>query len=114
MTSNLVPGFYISPCCDYQLLNNFMSISPESFVGSIISNDYFYQPNKDWFKPLINLGILSVDMETHVLYSCSMKNGKRALSVNTVSDHLLGGTHMSSTERQIGLNKMIEMVLDSV
>jgi len=114
MTLNLVPRFILSCCCDYLLLKNFMDVYPTSHVGPIVSNDYFYQPNCDWFKPLIDLGILAVDMETHVLYSIAMKNNKQSLSINTVSDHLLGGVQMSSKEKETGLNTMIQSVLESL
>jgi purine-nucleoside phosphorylase len=114
MSKNLVPGFMISPCCDYYLLEQFMQNCSFAHVGPIISNDYFYQPNPDWFKPLMDLGILAVDMETHLLYTLAMRHCKCALSVNTVSDHLLGGVEMSSEQRESGLNTMIETVLESV
>ena len=114
MTKNIVPGFIISPCCDYFLLEKFMKVSPNSYAGPIISNDYFYQPNNEWFKPLVDLGVLAVDMETHLLYTLSMLYNKKSLSVNTVSDHLLGGEEMSSKERETELNTMIEFVLESI
>lgn len=114
MTENLVPGFKISPACDYSLLNAFMCVCSNAKVGPIISNDYFYQPNFEWFKPLIEFGILGVDMETHLLYAISMKHGKKSLSVNTVSDHLISGEQMTSREREMGLNEMIENVLESI
>jgi len=114
MTENLVPGFKLSPVCDYSLLKNFMNVCPDAKVGAMISNDYFYQPNPDWFKPLIDLGILAVDMETHLLYTLSMQYRKSSLSVNTVSDHLLGGIEMTSGQREKGLNTMIEKILDSI
>lgn len=114
MTENLVPGFKISPACDYGLLKDFVDVCSESIVGPIVSNDYFYQPNSEWFKPLIEFGILGVDMETHLLYTISMKYGKKSLSVNTVSDHLIKGHQMTSKEREIGLNNMIENVLESI
>jgi purine-nucleoside phosphorylase len=114
MSKNLIPGFIISPCCDYQLLRSFMNNCSFAHVGSIVSNDYFYQPNSEWFKPLIDMGILAVDMETHLLYTLSMRYCKSALSVNTVSDHLLGGYEMTSKERENGLNTMIEKVLESI
>jgi purine-nucleoside phosphorylase len=114
MTKNIFPGFYISPCCDYSLLKKYMEVNPIANVGAIISNDYFYQPDKNWFRSLSGLGILAVDMETHLLYSISMKNRKKSLSVNTVSDHLFGGKEMNSTERETGLSNMIESVLESL
>lgn len=114
MTRNLFPGFSISPCCDYNLLKRFMEVNPEAHVGAIISNDYFYQPDKNWFRSMSGFGILAVDMETHLLYSISMKNNKQSLSVNTVSDHLFGGKEMTSKERETKLDVMIENVLESL
>jgi purine-nucleoside phosphorylase len=114
MTQNIVPGFNISPCCDYSLMKNYMDVNQLATAGQILSNDYFYQPNKEWFKPFFDLDILAVDMETHVLYSLAMRTGNKALSVNTVSDHLFFGEQMTSKEREIGLNGMIESVLDSL
>ena len=49
-----------------------------------------------------------------LLYTLSMKYQKKSLSVNTVSDHLLGGIQMTSKERETGLNAMIEFVLESI
>jgi purine-nucleoside phosphorylase len=114
MTKNIVPGFQLSPCCDYSLLKNYMNINPTANVGQILSNDYFYQPNNDWYKPFVDLGVLAVDMETHVLYSLAMRTGNKALSVNTVSDHLLGGEEMTSEQRETGLYEMIKTVLESL
>lgn len=114
MTKNIFPGFNVSPCCDYSLLKNYMEVNPNAHVGAMISNDYFYQPDKNWFRPLSTYGILAVDMETHLLYSISMKNRKQSLSVNTVSDHLFGGVEMTSSERETGLFEMVESVLESL
>ena len=114
MTQNIVPGFNLSPCCDYSLMKNYMDVNPLATAGQILSNDYFYQPNKEWFKPFFDLDILAVDMETHVLYSLAMRTANKALSVNTVSDHLINGKEMTCKERETGLNSMIETVLESL
>lgn len=114
MTKNLISGFSISPCCDYNLLKNFVDVCPKSHVGSIISNDYFYQPNEKWYVPMSDMGVLAVDMETHLLYTLAMSNGKKALSVNTVSDHFFSEILMSNSEKETGLNIMIEKVLESL
>ena len=114
MTENLIPGFKLSPCCDYISLKSYMSFNPIASVGQMVSNDYFYQPNFDWYRPFIDMGVLAVDMETHVLYSLAMRYKKRALSVNTVSDHLISGEEMTSMERERGLNYMIKSVLEPI
>jgi purine-nucleoside phosphorylase len=114
ISENLIPGFKVSPCCDYKLLKNFMEVMPNSHVGAITSNDYFYQCDEDWWKPLSKIGVLAVDMETHMLYTIAMRFGKSALTVNQVSDHLSGGDSYNSNERERGLSKMIESVLKSI
>ena len=114
MTENLIPGFKLCPCCDYHLLKNYMKQNPIASVGQMVSNDYFYQPDFKWHEKFARIGVLSVDMETHVLYSLAMRFGKRALSVNTVSDHLSSGEEMTSLEREQGLNYMIRSVLESL
>ena len=114
MTDNLAPGFRLSPCCDYNMLRDYMSQNSDAFVGQMVSNDYFYQPYSQWHITLEKLGILAVDMETHVLYSLAIRFGKKALSVNTVSDHLTSGEQMSSKEREQGLGFMVETVLASL
>ena len=114
MTNNLAPGFFISPCCDYELLKNFVNTCPNCFIGSMVASDYFYNPNSNWYKPLMDMGVLAVDMETHLLYTLAMRFGRKSLSINTVSDHLLGGESMTSKEREGGLNKMIENILESI
>lgn len=114
MTTNLMGSFLLSPTCDYDLLISYMMTDPDAKVGGMISNDYFYQPDENWVKPVADFGILGVDMETHLLYALSMKYGKQALSVNTVSDHLISGEHLTSKERETGFAEMIRNVLDSL
>ena len=114
MTKNLASGFIVSPCCDYGLLKSFMDVYPTAFVGSIVASDYFYQPDPNWYKPLSDLGVLAVDMETHVLYSLAMRFGKKALSVNTVVDHVSFDQHMTSKERETGLSSMMESIFESL
>ena len=114
MTKNLASGFIVSPCCDYGLLKSFMDVYPTAFVGSMVASDYFYQPDPNWYKPLSDLGVLAVVMETHVLYSLAMRFGKKALSVNTVVDHVSFDQHMTSKERETGLSSMMESIFESL
>jgi len=114
MTERLAPGFKLSPCCDYQMLHQYMKANTEAHVGQMVSNDYFYQPDENWYKPLSEMGVLAVDMETHVLYSIANRFGRKALSVNTVSDHLISGDHMSSHKRERGLGHMVKSILESL
>jgi purine-nucleoside phosphorylase len=112
MSDNLIKGFQFSPSVDYELLKRFMHNCPTAHVGGITSNDYFYQPNEDWWKDHQAYGILAVEMETFMLYTLAAQFNKKALSVNTVADHF-EDTHknMSPKERETGFSKMIEAVL---
>ncbi len=112
MGKQLVANYQISPSADYELLKSFLEQCPLAHVGSIVSNDYFYQPNEHWWKELQTYGTLAVEMETYILYVLAAEHGKRALSVNTVSDHFeYKDKNMSPHERQTGFSKMIEAVL---
>ena len=91
-----------------------MSVDPDAHVGQIVSSDYFYNPNERWYDAFLKMNVLAVEMETHVLYSLAMRFGKKAFSVNTVSDHFYKEENMSSKEREQGLGEMIENVLRSV
>ena len=51
-------------------------------------------------------------METYILYTLASQYKKKALSVNTVSDHFeYTDKNMSPKERQTGFEKMIKAVL---
>ena len=54
-------------------------------------------------------------METYMLYTLAAEYGRKALSVNTVSDHLdpnwLDVKLLTPKERETGFSRMIEAVL---
>lgn len=81
-------------------------------VGSVFTADQFYNDNSElekWAK----YGILAVEMETTALYTIASKFGRKALSVLTVSDHILTGEETSAEERQTTFNDMIVVALDA-
>ncbi len=112
MGRQLVKDFQISPSVDNELLQSFLKHCPLAHVGSIVSNDYFYQPNEHWWKELQTYGTLAVEMETYILYTLAAQFDKKALSVNTVSDHFeYTNKNMTPKERETGFSEMIEAVL---
>ncbi len=81
-------------------------------VGNVFTADLFYNDNADhekWAK----YQILAIEMETAALYTLAAKLGRKALSVLTVSDHILTGKETSSDERQTTFNDMIEVALEA-
>ena len=116
MGKNLIPGFTYSPSVDFDLLKRFLNNCKHAHVGGITSNDYFYQPDSKWWKHCQKYKILAVEMETYILYTLAARYGKKALSVNTVSDHLDPNwldpkKNLSSAERETGFTEMVEAVL---
>jgi purine-nucleoside phosphorylase len=117
ITNGLVNRYQISPSVTYSWLERFMKHCPDAHVGSIVSNDYFYNPNPNWWKGLQQQGTVAVEMETHILYALASQFNKEALSVCTISDHLddeVDDKRMSSTEREQGFTRMIEAVLKTI
>ncbi|GHH98322.1 purine-nucleoside phosphorylase [Neobacillus kokaensis] len=81
-------------------------------VGSVFTADSFYNDNEDLEK-LARYQILALEMETTALYTLAAKFGRKALSVLTVSDHILTGEVTSAEERQLTFNDMIEVALEA-
>jgi purine-nucleoside phosphorylase len=59
-------------------------------------------------------GILGVEMEAAGLYGVAAEFGARALTICTVSDHILRHEALSADERQTSFNDMMEVALESV
>lgn len=117
MTKNLVNGFSLSPCCSYELLSKFMTKAKKLkvHVGQVTANDAYYQEDPDWWKKLSTFGVIAVDMETHLLYHLANKYGKHALTVNMVSDSLLGDQQdMTIDQKETKIHNIAETVLQSL
>ncbi|MDT1800476.1 purine-nucleoside phosphorylase, partial [Salmonella enterica subsp. enterica serovar Oslo] len=73
----------------------------------------FYREDKSVVEKLMQHGVLGVEMETTALYTIAARFGVNALTILTVSDHLLTGEETSSEERQTTFNEMMEVALDT-
>lgn len=82
-------------------------------VGNVFSSDLFYRPDEDYYLQMQNYGILGVEMEINALYALAAEHNCRALGICTVTDHIINHAHLSSDERQTGLNDMIEIALET-
>ncbi|WP_108671466.1 purine-nucleoside phosphorylase [Peribacillus acanthi] len=81
-------------------------------VGSVFTADSFYNDNAE-FEKWAKYKILAVEMETTALYTIAAKFDVQALSVLTVSDHILTGEETTAEERQTTFNEMIEVALEA-
>lgn len=82
-------------------------------VGNVFTADHFYNDNSDLEK-WARYGILAVEMETAALYTLAAKFNRQALSVLTISDHIITGEETTAEERQTTFNEMIEVALEAV
>ncbi|WP_047153798.1 purine-nucleoside phosphorylase [Aneurinibacillus tyrosinisolvens] len=106
-----------APTANFELLKRAYDISQERkmkvHVGNIFTSDTFYNEDKNLVPLLASYGTLAVEMETAALYTLAAKFDAKALSILTVSDHLITGEETTSEERQLTFNQMIEMALDT-
>lgn len=81
-------------------------------VGNILSTDVFYPKDPASQTRWMEMGILSVEMETAALYITAAAAGKNALSLLTVSDHIVRGEKTTAEERQNSFTNMMEVALE--
>jgi purine-nucleoside phosphorylase len=110
-------GVDYAPTADFGLLLNAYNAGLEKGLnlkaGNVFTADQFYNDNAELEK-WAQYNILAVEMETTALYTLAAKYGRRALSVLTVSDHILTGEETTAEERQTTFNEMIEVALEAV
>ena len=82
-------------------------------VGNVFTSDIFYREDKSTVEKLMQHGVLAVEMETVALYTIAARYGVRALTIMTVSDHLLSGEETTAAERQSTFNDMLEAALET-
>ncbi len=87
-------------------------------VGNIFSTDMFYSSDTEMFQLMKKYGIFGVDMEAAGLYGVAAELreefGCKALTICTVSDHILRHEATTALERQTTFNEMIIIALESV
>jgi purine-nucleoside phosphorylase len=62
---------------------------------------------------LAEFGVLAVEMEAAALYTLAAQFDVRALTVLTVSDHLVTHEETSALERQTTFSEMVRIALDT-
>lgn len=110
-------GMTFAPTADMDLVQKAFINAPKANIelkaGSILSSDLFYHfpEEKDAYELWRNYGTLAVEMESAGLYLLAARYGVKALSLLTVSDHLLTGDHVSAEERQLNFTAMTKLAL---
>lgn len=109
---------FYAPLADFNLLknayDNAISKGLSVRVGNVFTSDTFYRENaKEVNTLLAKYNILGVEMETTALYTLAAKFNREALSILTVSDHVITGEETTAEERQTTFNDMIEIALET-
>lgn len=111
-------GFDFAAIADYRLLEKVVRQADAQglaiHVGNVFSADLFYEPDPALFERLQKMGLLAVEMEAAGLYGVAAELGKQALTVLTVSDHLLTGEKLSAQQRQEDFHAMLRLTLDAL
>ena len=107
-------GLYFAPLADFNLLREAANLADTSairyHVGNVLGEDRFYNDEMDRQK-LIDYEVLATEMETPALYLLAAKYHVHALSILTVSNHLVTGEETSAQERQTSFDDMIGLAL---
>lgn len=110
------PGMYYSPIADFGLLDSAYHTAEKmginTKVGNIFAADRFYNDELD-IHQLIDYGVLATEMETSGLYLLAAKHHIQALTILTVSDHLLTGEKLSAQERETSFDEMAKLSLET-
>lgn len=106
-----------APCADWGLLQAAaqaaLAKGTPTHVGGIYSSDVFYDERPDLNEQMVRHGIFGVEMEAAELYILAARHKCRALAVLTVSDHLLTGEALPSSERERSFGDMVEIALEA-
>jgi purine-nucleoside phosphorylase len=110
-------GLDYAPVADFDLLRAAVDAARAredvtSHVGLIYSSDSFYNPRAaELTKPLVDHGVLAVEMEASALYTLAASYGRKALAICTVSDHIVTGEETTAVEREQTFGAMVEIAL---
>ena len=116
-----LPGTFAA-IADFQLVTEAVKAAQAHgatyHVGNINSSDVFYGDHKDVPEGLDSvyglkkMGVMALEMEAAALYMNAARYGKRALSICTISDHVLTGVETTAAERQTAFTTMMKVALD--
>lgn len=112
-------GIDYAPISDFELLKNAYDLGLEKGmdlrVGNVFTSDTFYRDNaKEVNELLAKYQVLAIEMESTALFTLAAKYGRQALSILTVSDHIITGEETTAEERQTTFHEMMELALDTI
>lgn len=112
------PNIDYSPAADFELLHKAYHTATDKHlsvrVGNVFTADLFYSDGIAELEKWANFGILALEMESAALFTLAAQYDAQALSILTVSDHVLSGQATTAAERQTSFNDMMELALETI
>jgi purine-nucleoside phosphorylase len=81
-------------------------------VGNVLSSDIFYHADEGSIQKWSKMGVLAVEMESYALFATAAYLNKKALTLLTVSDHLITHEETTAEEREKTFTAMMEIALE--
>lgn len=111
-------GHDLAACADFGMLATVAQCARAQGIAlriaHVFSTDCFYGGAPGLLEQLRQHRIAGVEMESAGLYGLAMREGVRALSLLTVSDHLERDEHLPGEAREQGLSRMARLALDAL
>jgi purine-nucleoside phosphorylase len=114
-----IPGLHFAAAPDFGLAVAAWQAAqgnPRVKAGPVVSNDHFYRDFLPGFHAaLAQHGVLASEMEAAGLYGVAAAQGKAALTIVTVSDHLVHDhQHLSIEQREGNFDLALHLALAAV
>jgi purine-nucleoside phosphorylase len=108
-------GLDYAPVADFGLLRAAVEVAEQRgtdvHVGLLFATDSFYSERPELVARMADYGVLAVDMESSALYTLAARHGRKALTICTVSDHIVTGEETTALEREQTFGEMVEIAL---
>ena len=82
-------------------------------VGNVLSADTYYHDDPAFNDGWRSMGVLAIEMEAAGLYMTAARAGKNALTICTVSNHIVRGEELTSEDREKTITDMVELALET-
>lgn len=111
-------GFDFAATADYELLRSAVRAAKARgvrfHVANVFSSDLFFPPQgKEMWDVMERLNVPVVEMEVAGIYGVAAEYGAAAVALCTVTDDARAVTGLPVDVRQTGLDRMIEVALDT-
>ncbi|MGF1761783.1 purine-nucleoside phosphorylase [Aliivibrio kagoshimensis] len=110
-------GYDYAAIPDFEMLRGCWQTAEELKIpvryGNIFTNDFFYEDPDTLLPALLKMNILALDMESSALFTIAAQHRVQALSILTVSDHVVSAQKISTEERQNSFHQMMTLALET-